>query len=110
MGLILAVCTVLLVAATIRLAFHTRRQAMEIMHLVGADRRFISAPFLVEGALYGLAGAALGLVLLGLIFLVISRYLSGARFIPAPILLGLLIFGPLLGILGSLLSLRRSGR
>jgi cell division transport system permease protein len=110
MSLILAVCTILLVATTIQLAFHARRQAMEIMHLVGADRWFISAPFLIEGALYGLLGSLLGIFLLGLIFLVSSHFLAGVRFVAVPILLGLVIFGTLLGILGSLLSLRRGGR
>ncbi len=109
MSLILAVCTVLLVATTIRLAFHARREAVEIMHLVGADRGLITAPFLIEGALYGLAGSLLGTALLSFLFLAVSRHLAGLRFIPVPMLLGLVIFGTLMGALGSLLSLRRAG-
>jgi cell division transport system permease protein len=108
MSLILAVCTVLLVATTIRLAFQTRREAVEIMHLVGADRWLISAPFLIEGALYGLMGSLLGIILLAFIFLVTTRHLTGLQFVPVPILAGLVIFGTLLGALGSLLSLRRA--
>jgi cell division transport system permease protein len=108
-SVILAACTVLLVATTIRLAFHARRQAVEIMHLVGADRRLITAPFLIEGALYGLTGGLLGVALLGAMFLGISRFLAGLRFIPPPLMLGLVVLAMLLGALGSLLSLRRSG-
>jgi len=108
-SLILAVCTVLLVATTIRLAFHARRQAVEIMQLVGANRRLITAPFLIEGALYGLMGGLLGVILAGLLFLAVSRYLAGLRFVPAPLLLGLVVLAMLLGALGSLLSLRRAG-
>ena len=108
-GLILAVCTVLLVATTIRLAFHARHRAVEIMHLVGADRRLITAPFLIEGALYGLGGGLLGIILVSLSFLAVSRFLTGLRFVPAPLLLGLVVLALLLGTLGSLLSLRRTG-
>jgi hypothetical protein len=42
-------------------------------------------------------------------FAVVSRYLSGLRFVSFPMLLGLMILGTLLGALGSLLSLRRTG-
>jgi cell division transport system permease protein len=108
-GLILAVCTVLLVATTIRLAFQARRRAVEIMQLVGADRGLITAPFLIEGALYGLTGGLLGIILMSLIVLAVSRFLTGLRFISPPMLLGLVILAMLLGALGSLLSLRRAG-
>ena len=108
-SLILAVCTVLLVATTIRLAFHARRQAVEIMQLVGADRRLITTPFLIEGGLYGLLGGLLGIALANLLFLAVSRYLAGLRFVPLPALLGLVVLAVMLGALGSLLSLRRSG-
>ena len=108
-SLVLAVCTVLLVATTIRLAFHARRRAVEIMQLVGADRRLISAPFLIEGALYGLAGGLFGVVLVSLMFAAVSRYLSGLQFVSLPMLMTLVIFGTLLGALGSLLSLRKTG-
>ncbi len=108
-SLILAVCTVLLVATTIRLAFHARRRAVEIMQLVGADRRLITAPFLIEGALYGLTGGLFGVVLVSLMFAAVSRYLSGLQFVSLPMLMTLVIFGTLLGALGSLLSLRKTG-
>jgi cell division transport system permease protein len=108
LGLIVATCSVLLVATTIKLAFHARREAVEIMRLVGADGWVVTAPFFVEGALYGLSGSLLGIILLGCLFLAISPRLAGLRFIPNSFLLGLVIFGTLLGAAGSLLSLRRA--
>jgi cell division transport system permease protein len=108
LGLILAVCTVLVVATTIRLAFHARSEAVEIMHLVGADPGFVARPFVIEGAVYGFLGSLAGVLFLGLLFAIVSRRLPGLRFVPPPALAGLLIAGALLGGIGSLLSLRRA--
>ena len=51
----------LVVANTIRLAVYARRDEIEIMKLVGATDGYVRAPFLLEGALQGLIGAALAL-------------------------------------------------
>src|SRR5207253_11178451 len=51
----------LVVANTIRLAVYARRDEIEIMKLVGATDGYVRAPFLMEGALQGLIGAALAL-------------------------------------------------
>src|SRR5205814_5119095 len=51
----------LVVANTIRLAVCARRDEIEIMKLVGATDGYVRAPFLLEGALQGLIGAALAL-------------------------------------------------
>ena len=51
----------LVVANTIRLAVYARRDEIEIMKLVGATDSYVRAPFLLEGALQGLIGAALAL-------------------------------------------------
>jgi len=51
----------LVVANTILLAVYARRDEIEIMRLVGATDGYVRAPFLLEGALQGLIGAALAL-------------------------------------------------
>ncbi len=51
----------MVVANTIRLAVYARRDEIEIMKLVGATDGYVRAPFLLEGALQGLIGAALAL-------------------------------------------------
>src|SRR6267143_6767875 len=60
-GALLAVigAALLVVANTIRLAVYARRDEIEVMKLVGATDRYVRAPFLMEGAVQGLCGAAL---------------------------------------------------
>ncbi len=60
-GALLAVigAALLVVANTIRLAVYARRDEIEIMKLVGATDAYVRAPFLMEGALQGVLGAAL---------------------------------------------------
>jgi len=49
---------------TIRIAVHARRDEIEIMQLVGATDRLVAAPFVIEGMLVGIFGAALALLVL----------------------------------------------
>ena len=54
----------LLIANTIRLSIHSRRREIEVMKLVGATNWFVRLPFIIEGMLCGLVGAAVAIVLL----------------------------------------------
>jgi cell division transport system permease protein len=62
--LLLAVAAVLLIANTIRLSIFARRREIEVMKLVGATNWFVRLPFMFEGMICGLVGAALSIVLL----------------------------------------------
>lgn len=57
-GLILAVVflviSVLIIFSTIRMAIFSRREEIYMMKLVGADKRFIRGPFLVEAEICGI--------------------------------------------------------
>ena len=55
-AIILIIAAVLLVANTIRLSAFNRRRETSIMRLVGASNFYIQLPFLMEGAIAGLAG------------------------------------------------------
>ena len=61
---VLVGATLIIVSATLQLAIYARREEVEIQKLVGATDRFVQAPFLLEGALQGLAGAALAIAAL----------------------------------------------
>lgn len=56
---VMTVTAVLLITTTIRLSAMSRRRETEIMRFVGASNFFIQLPFMLEGALAALLGAAL---------------------------------------------------
>ena len=63
-GTILAVATVTIIANTIRLSLHTRKEEIEILRLIGATGAFIAIPYVIEGTILGAAGGGLSLALL----------------------------------------------
>ena len=101
---------------TIRLAIMARRKEIAIMRLVGASNGFIRGPFLMEGALHAIIGAALAIVCIELIRnLALPRLQASLAFLPievAPntflfIYLILLVAGLIIGLIGSMLAMRR---
>ena len=76
---VLLFASILLIWNTIRTAMFARRREIEVMKLVGATNWFIRLPFMLEGLLQGLAGAALGS---GLLLLGNADWTSGVRKFP----------------------------
>jgi cell division transport system permease protein len=107
---------VILISNTIRVAAFSRRRETGIMRLVGASNLYIQMPFLLEGALAGLAGAgaACGLVALGKWYFIDHKLRPLVKFtnfigwedvfgaVPA-----ILLAGILLSSLASFFTLRR---
>lgn len=58
--------TLFLIATTIRISLYHEKDEIEIMSLVGAYHNFIQAPFVIGGALQGLAGSLLACIFLSL--------------------------------------------
>jgi len=117
LGGFLLFAALFIVSNTIKLTLYARRDELEIMALVGATMRFIKIPFLLEGSLQGLLGGILSLGFLAVSFrFVIQRSLSSFWLTPTDFELVfltptqqllLVASGVLLGVLGSLTSLRR---
>ena len=63
MALLLFISFVL-IANTVRLDLYSRRFSIHTMHLVGATRRYIRAPFVGRAALQGLFAALVAILLL----------------------------------------------
>ena len=63
---VIALIVLFIIVNTIRLAVVARAEEIEIMRLVGASDAFIRWPFVFEGAMVGLLGAALTLAFLWL--------------------------------------------
>jgi len=114
-AVVVSAAAVLIIGNTIRLAIVGRRDELEILSLVGASRSFMQAPFLLEGAIQGLLGGSLALlILLGLFELALPQIAFGLelvlggvepRFFGAAEAAGLVGFGSALGLFGSAAAL-----
>jgi cell division transport system permease protein len=95
---ILLVVTVFVIVTIIGIKITVRREEIEIMKLIGASNWFIRAPFLLEGALYGIVGALIGgASAIGLFYFFspsLEAFLRGVAIFPlSPLILGeLLLF------------------
>ncbi|MGC8967759.1 MAG: cell division protein FtsX [Thermus sp.] len=65
------------VMGSIRLSVESRKEALSIMLLVGATRRFIQGPFVVEGLLLTLVAGLLAVLSGGSLYLGLSQALQG---------------------------------
>jgi cell division transport system permease protein len=117
---ILGLAAALTVASVVRLAAVSRADEIEIMRLVGAPLATIRAPFIVEGLLQGVIGAAIALLLLAAgAWFVQVRYgqwigevtgLDGVSFLPPVAVAAVLAAGFILGGLGGLVASRGAAR
>lgn len=62
--LILLVVAVFLISNTVSMGITIRREEIAIMKYIGAKDSFVRAPFIIEGILIGVAGAAIPLIIL----------------------------------------------
>ncbi|HZC68464.1 MAG TPA: permease-like cell division protein FtsX [Nitrospirales bacterium] len=114
-GTVLATSMVTILANTIRLTLHARRDEIEIMKLIGATTAFIKTPFVLEGALLGGVGTLCSLFLLRTLFGLAEAKLAlrgtfwgigrGLVFLPDRVTVAFLLLGMMLGCLGSVVSL-----
>jgi cell division transport system permease protein len=110
-GLAFAAVAVVIIGVTIRLTLLQRAREISIMRLVGATNWFIRGPFLLEGALKGLMGGLLSLLLCYGGYL-LFRDRSGGTFAGLiffhPLQMAAVVaFGVMLGLGGSLVSVGR---
>ncbi len=113
-GMILAMATVTIIANTIRLSLHTRKEEIEILRLIGATGVFIAIPYVIEGTILGALGGGLSLALLKGVFeflrleLNASGWFAGVEHIlpifPRQVSFLLVMTGMLLGCGSSVLS------
>lgn len=66
--IILLAVGIFLISNTVMIGIAVRKEEIGIMKLMGAKDLFIRAPFMVEGVLIGVAGAAIPLVILVMIY------------------------------------------
>lgn len=108
----------LIVFNTIRMAIFNRKDEIQMMKLIGADKSFIRGPFLVEAVVYGFIAAVIATVL-GIILLNASseKLLAAGvniqntldfsmMYLPL-VLLCMVVLGGLIGVISSLLATQR---
>lgn len=108
----------LIIFNTIRMAIFNRKDEIQMMKLIGADRSFIRGPFIVEAVFYGFMAAIIATAI-GMIALYSSKdglqsygikIETVVHFVTnyAPVtLIGMIIIGAIIGVVSSLLATRR---
>ncbi len=117
---ILLIISIFLISNTVTIGINVRREEIGIMKYIGAKDSFVRAPFVIEGLIIGLIGAAIPLVILyfgyqPLIDYVLGRFMlleNILEFLPVNSVFELLLpAGILLGIgigfLGSSITIRK---
>jgi cell division transport system permease protein len=117
-SVVFIVLSSLIVFNTIRMAIFNRKEEIQMMKLIGADRNFIRGPFIVEAIVYGFIAAVLATAL-GLLILLGARdgltsfgiAVDGTidtvvRYIGF-VLLAMIASGMVIGVISSLLATRR---
>ncbi|MDO8364493.1 MAG: permease-like cell division protein FtsX [Actinomycetota bacterium] len=112
-SVVLLFASALLIWNTIRMAMFARRREIEVMKLVGATNWFIRLPFMLEGLLQGIAGAAGAS---GVLLLANDNWTSGVKTFPVNsglrsfvvtdgypiwVCMGMILLGALVGAIGS---------
>ena len=115
---VLFVVSMFIISNTIKLTTFDRRDEIAIMKMVGATDGFIRWPFVYEGLLLGLIGAAVGFSLQWLLYAAVTRGIANSdtmqllrvvdfRQIWAPVAAVFAGVGILVGVGGSLTAIRK---
>lgn len=72
--IILVAVAIFLISTSVTMGISIRKEEIRIMRLVGASDFFVKAPFIVEGILIGIAGAAVPLFILYFLYQKIISY------------------------------------
>ena len=108
--------SVFIIANTVKLAMFARKEEIAIMKMVGATNHFIRAPFVVEGMFLGLSAASLAFFVLWGVYAYVSAQLAEGTAILTmvafaaiwkEVLVTMLGAGLLLGVGGSVITIRR---
>jgi len=118
---ILLIVSVFIISNTIKLTVFARRKEISIMKYIGATNWFIRWPFVIEGILIGLIGAAISFIISGYFYNKIeirfsnelmqvgTDIISLLKFndINLPMLVIYIVLGCTVGAFGSIISIRR---
>lgn len=115
---IFVIISSLIVFNTIRMAIFSRKEEIQMMKLIGADRGFIRGPFIVEAVVYGFIAAILATGIGIAILMAAQEKLTSYDIAITPtinaiilyigfVVVGMIIAGALVGVISSLLATRK---
>ncbi|CAN1210974.1 permease-like cell division protein FtsX [Tumidithrix helvetica PCC 7403] len=118
---IFTVIAIAVITTTIRLIVLARKREIEVMQLVGATATWIYFPFVLQGVVFGIVGAAIAYMMLAVILNLLSDVILNQPELIKSLTVGMLTdlrvqfllpviliaFGSTIGVLGSLLAVRR---
>lgn len=115
---VFVIISIMIVFNTIRMAIFNRKDEIEMMKLIGAEKRFIRGPFIVEAAMYGALAAVVSVILVYAVIIVKAHDLEQYEIAvgntihffqawPFLIFFGQLLVGVLIGIFSAQLAIRR---
>lgn len=102
-----ALVAALIIGTALRIAIFARRDEIYVMRLVGATSGFIRRPFLLEGALAGVAGALLAWAMTYATYRGVYAYLFEIAWVPGWWVGAGLLIGSAFGMISSGLAIRR---
>lgn len=115
--LILLIVAIVIISNTVKLTVFSRRKEIGIMKYIGATNRFIRVPFILEGLIIGFLGAVLAFLVVFWSYFALIKYMSGIDFsifspvgiwdISPFIAVLFVVFGSMIGISGSAISMRK---
>lgn len=116
---ILLLVSVFIIQNTIKITVASRKGEIELMQYIGASNGFVRGPFLLEGIILGLLGAILSIIIVlngynymvslanEKFFAMLSVNLIPANMISVDLLIIFVTIGVGIGILGSIVSLKK---
>jgi cell division transport system permease protein len=117
-SIVFASISTLIIFNTIRMAIFNRKEEIQMMKLIGAERSFIRGPFLVEAIVYGFFGAILASAIGYTLLMLITPSLEAAAIAVGPtvelltvyagfVVLAMIVVGAIIGMISSSMATRR---
>jgi len=111
-GTIVVICLALVIFLSIRVGIVSRKQEIEVMKMLGATSFFVYAPYIIEGAAYGLLGSGAALSTTSMAFHYVQVHYPALQPMIRPFTVqqvsGIVFFACFCSVVGSMLAIQRS--
>ena len=116
--IILLAVAIFLISNTVTVGIAVRKEEISIMKLIGATDNFVRSPFVIEGAIIGLVGSAIPLVIIYILYNKVIQFMAekfsilSLEFLPVGQIYSVLIpvalaIGLGVGLFGSITTIRK---